>query len=88
MVTRAATSGKGKFVPQTRTAVPSHKCTRTREVWLGVPLITRCKSIRAHLNQGFEATLRSRLNGILYFFNVEARKSTVRFHASAASAAR
>src|SRR5207248_8020973 len=33
MVTRAATSGKGKFVPQTRTTVPYNHGSRTVWIW-------------------------------------------------------
>src|SRR5436305_52153 len=34
MVTRPATSGKGKFVPQTRTTVPYNHGGRTAWIWL------------------------------------------------------
>ena len=83
MVTRAATSGKWKFVPdigqQCHTSLGGQmpRLERPREYLHAV------KVFRGRFGARLRGSRRAR-----YFFSVEARKSTVRFHASVASAGR
>jgi hypothetical protein len=53
MVTRAATSGKGKFVPQTRTTVPYKIGSQVDEFFVPALIFKRCKSILPHFEPGY-----------------------------------
>jgi hypothetical protein len=87
MVTRAATSGKWKFVLLPGTFVPCGKLMAVNNNSGNTDIsYTPCKELQTAetpVGHGFCAA------GIhAYFFRVVAKNSTVRFHASAASAAR
>jgi hypothetical protein len=88
MVTRAATSGKGKFVPTSKTFVLCGKRMAASEINdASEHFLYAVQGIVDRLNLRFSTAFRGGQDWP-YFFNVIARNSTVRFHASAESAAR